>query len=111
MLTYGVVLLRDRSFPHRAARTRALLENFNWELFDHPPYSHDLVPRDHHLSVYLKNLARSQGFNNNEELMEDVNIMLSSHVADFFDRGMQKYIPRYKCLNSVGDGKDFLYML
>jgi hypothetical protein len=37
MLTYGVVLLHDNARSHSAARTRALLEHFNWELFDHPP--------------------------------------------------------------------------
>jgi hypothetical protein len=36
--------------------------------------------------------------------MEDVKTWLSSMVADFFDTGMQKLIPRYdKCLNSGGD--------
>jgi hypothetical protein len=35
MLTSGVVLLREIALPHTAARTRALLEHFNWELFDH----------------------------------------------------------------------------
>jgi hypothetical protein len=41
MLTSGVVLLHDNARPHMstAARTRALLGHFNWELFDHPPYS------------------------------------------------------------------------
>jgi hypothetical protein len=34
MLTYGVVLLHDNAHPHTAARTRALIEHFNWELFD-----------------------------------------------------------------------------
>jgi hypothetical protein len=37
--TFGVlvVLLHDNVHPHTAASTQALLENFNWELFDHPP--------------------------------------------------------------------------
>jgi hypothetical protein len=35
MLTYGVVLLHVNTLPHTAARTRALLEHLNWELFDH----------------------------------------------------------------------------
>jgi hypothetical protein len=34
---------------------RALLEHFNWELFDHSPYSPDLAPSDYHLFTYLKN--------------------------------------------------------
>jgi histone-lysine N-methyltransferase SETMAR len=49
MLTYGVVLFHDNARPHTAARTRALLEHFNWELFDHPPYSPDLAPSDYDL--------------------------------------------------------------
>lgn len=36
MLTDGVVLLHDNGCPHTAARTQALLEHLNWELFDHP---------------------------------------------------------------------------
>jgi hypothetical protein len=44
MLTSGVVLLHDNARPHTVARTRALLEHFNWELFDRPPYSPDLAP-------------------------------------------------------------------
>jgi hypothetical protein len=43
MLTSVVVLLHDNAHLHRTAHTRALLEHFNWELFDHPPYSPDLV--------------------------------------------------------------------
>jgi hypothetical protein len=44
MLTYGVALLHHSACPHTAARTRTLLENFNWELFDHSPYNPDLAP-------------------------------------------------------------------
>jgi histone-lysine N-methyltransferase SETMAR len=53
MLTYGIVLLHDNARPHTstAARTRTLLEHFNWELFDHLPFSPDLAPSDYF--VYL----------------------------------------------------------
>jgi hypothetical protein len=43
---------------------------FNWELFDHLPYSPDLAAIDYHLFTYQKNWLGSQIFNNNEELME-----------------------------------------
>jgi hypothetical protein len=49
MMTSGVVLLHDNARPHTAVRTRALLEHFNRELLDHPPYNRDLAPRDHQL--------------------------------------------------------------
>jgi hypothetical protein len=69
-------------------RTQLLaLEHFNWELFDHLPYSPDLTPGDYQLFTYMKNWLGSQRFNNNEELMEGVKPWLSSKVADVFDRG------------------------
>jgi hypothetical protein len=57
MLTSSVVLLHDNIHRHKStvAGTRALLEYFNWELFDHPPYSPDLAPIDYRLSAYLRN--------------------------------------------------------
>jgi hypothetical protein len=107
MLTYGalVVFLHDNAGPHTAASTRTLMENLNWELFDHPPYSPDLAPSGSHLftRTYQKNWLGSQRFNNNEELMEDVETWLSSQAADLFDTGIQKLIPRYKCANFGGD--------
>jgi hypothetical protein len=39
ILMCRVVLLRDSACPHIAAWTGVLLEDFIWELFDHPPYS------------------------------------------------------------------------
>jgi polysaccharide deacetylase 2 family uncharacterized protein YibQ len=53
-----------------------------------------------HLFIYLKNWLGSELFISNEELMEGVKTWLSSQAADFFDTGIQKLIPRYKCLNS-----------
>jgi hypothetical protein len=80
--------IRCSSHPHRAARTGALLDHFNWALFDHPPYNPDLAPGDYHLFTYLKNWLESQRFSNNEELMEDVKTWLGSQAADFFDTGI-----------------------
>jgi hypothetical protein len=66
MLTCGVVLLHDSARPHTAAHTRALLEHLKWELYDHPPYSPVLAPRDYHLFTYVKKGLRSQRFSNDE---------------------------------------------
>jgi hypothetical protein len=62
-------------------------------LFDHPPYSHDLAPSNYHLFAYLKNWLGSQRFSSNEELMEGVQMWLSSKAADFFDIGVQYLFP------------------
>jgi hypothetical protein len=98
------VLLHDNARLYTAACVRALQEHFNWELFNHPPYSPDLTPSYYHLFTYLKNWLGSERFNNNEELMEGVKTWLSPQVAGFFDTGIPKLIPQYdKCMNSGGD--------
>jgi transposase len=94
MLTSGVVLLQDNTRLHAAACTRALLEHFNWGLFDHPPYRTDLAPSEYHMCTYLKHLFGKQCFSNNEELVEGFQTWPSSQAADFFDTGIQKLVPR-----------------
>jgi hypothetical protein len=103
MLIVSVVLFLDHACTHTAAFTGALLEHFNWELFDHPPYSLSVSSKDYHLFTYLKNWLRSQRFKNNEELMEGVKTLLSSQAANFSDTGIEKIRLLYKCLNSGGD--------
>jgi histone-lysine N-methyltransferase SETMAR len=66
------MLLHDNACLHTGPHTRALLEHFNWEWFDHPPYSPHLAPSNYHLFTYLKNWLGSQSFNRNEELMEGI---------------------------------------
>jgi histone-lysine N-methyltransferase SETMAR len=52
ILTYGAVPLHDNARPYTAARTRPLLEDLNWELFDYTPCSPDLAPSDYHLLTH-----------------------------------------------------------
>jgi hypothetical protein len=54
MLTYGAVLLQYNSRPHIAVRTRALLEHLKSNIYDHPPYSLDLLPSEYHLFTHLR---------------------------------------------------------
>jgi hypothetical protein len=98
------VLLHDNAHSNTVARTRALLEHFNWGLFDHHPYSPDLAQSDCCLFIYKKNRLGSQRFNDNEESKEGVKMWLSSQAADIFDTDTQKLFPPYDgCLNSGDD--------
>jgi hypothetical protein len=56
--------------------TLALLNHFNWELFDHPPYSLEIA-LSHYLFTYPKNWFRSQHLNSKEELADGVKTCLS----------------------------------
>jgi hypothetical protein len=77
MLTSGVVLLHETALPHTDARTRALLEHFNWELFDHPRYSPYVASSYYRLLIYLKYSLISERFSKNE-FKEGVKMWLNS---------------------------------
>jgi hypothetical protein len=86
---------------HTGSWAQELLQHFNWELFDHPPYNPDLALSDYHMFTYLENWFGSQFFNSNEKLMEGVKMQPSSQPVDIFDKGIQKLTPQYdKCLSS-----------
>jgi hypothetical protein len=95
MLKSSALLLHDnaRVYTSIAAHTRALLEHFNWELFDHSHHSPKLAPSDDNLFTYLKNWVGSQRLNNNEELTEGVKKWLSSQAEGSFCTGTQNLPP------------------
>jgi transposase len=104
MLTKGVVLLQDNARPHTAARTKALLQQFNWETFEHPPYRPYLAPSDYHLFTKMKVWLANERFKTNEELLDGVKNWLGTLAAPFCDEGMQNLVRRYnKCLNLGGN--------
>ena len=103
MLTKGAILLHDNAQPYTMACTNALIKHFNWEIFDHPPYSSDLAPSNYHFSTKMKVWLATQHFHTNEELVDGVNNCLHNLAALFFDEGLQKLVSRYKCLNAEGN--------
>ncbi|GBN58695.1 hypothetical protein AVEN_131842-1 [Araneus ventricosus] len=64
MLYGGIVLLHDNSRPHTAAATPELLDQFGWEIFEHPLYSPDVAPSDFHLflKAYLATVSLVTGY-------------------------------------------------
>ena len=84
--------------------TRTLLQQFRWDVFDHPPYSPELAPSDFYLFTQMKVWLGTQShFHTDEELMDGINGWLSPLAAEFFEEGIQKLVPRYdKCLNRMG---------
>jgi histone-lysine N-methyltransferase SETMAR len=53
-LTRGVLLQHDNARPHTARATQERIQELQWGLLEHPPYSPDLAPSDFHLSDPLK---------------------------------------------------------
>jgi len=103
MLSRGVCLLHDNTWPH-SRQVTALLEKFKWDILDHPPYSPDLAPSDFHLFLHLKKHLAGKKFDNDDELQEEVMTWFKGQAPDFNDSGIQKLVPRLnKCLDNAGD--------
>ena len=97
-------LLHDNARPHSAHITTAFLEKFKWDVLAHLPYSPDQAPSDFHLFLHLKKHLAEKTFEDNDEVQEDVMTWFKGQVADFYDLGMQKLVPRlYKCLDNAGN--------
>ncbi|GBM36608.1 hypothetical protein AVEN_170776-1 [Araneus ventricosus] len=77
MLSGGFVLLHYNARPHTVAATQELLDQFGWEIFDHPPYSPDLAPRDFHLFLKLEEFLGGKRFGSDEELENAVTTWLN----------------------------------
>jgi hypothetical protein len=41
---HGMILQRDIARPHTANMTKAAIQELDWEILPHPPYSPDLAP-------------------------------------------------------------------
>ena len=71
---------------------------------DHPPYRPDLAPSKLHLFLHLKKHLAGKKFDDVDEVQEEVMTWFKWQVADFYDSGIQKLVPRLnKYLDNAGD--------
>jgi histone-lysine N-methyltransferase SETMAR len=104
MLTCSVCLLHDNARAHTARATQQLLQSFNWEVLDHPAHSPDLAPSDFHLFLHVKKYLGGRKFHADKDVKNKVTTWLRAQVAQFYDIGIQKLVPRInKCLDKGGD--------
>jgi histone-lysine N-methyltransferase SETMAR len=55
-LARGVLLHHDNARPNTAQATQDRIEELQWELLEHPPYSPDFAPSDFHMFGSLKTI-------------------------------------------------------
>jgi hypothetical protein len=56
---HGVILQHDNARPLTANMTKAAVQELDWEILPHPPYSPDLTPSNYHLFRSLQQFAGS----------------------------------------------------
>jgi hypothetical protein len=86
-------MLPDNARPHTATSTQDLIVTLG----------SDLAPSDLHVFLHLKTFLGCQRFHDESEVKEGVNTWFASRAASFYDTGIQKLVPRYKCLNNGGN--------
>ena len=62
------LILHDNASPHKANVVKELLESYQWEVLDHPPYSPDLSPPNFDLFPELKEPLRGIRYESLDEL-------------------------------------------
>ena len=85
-LLNNAIILRDNSTSHTAGWVQKLLQQWGWEILQHPLYSPDLSPSDFDLTPKLKTLLHGKQFVNREDILtafwREVVHMDASHTVD-----------------------------
>ncbi|GBM26215.1 hypothetical protein AVEN_22775-1 [Araneus ventricosus] len=97
LLSKGVLLLPDRIRPRLHSD---LKQRFQWNIWEHPPYSPDLVPSDFHLFGPLK--KHLSGCHFRTKVPEVVVTWLRDLNPDFSYAGFDRLVYRWnKCSTTM----------
>jgi hypothetical protein len=102
---HGVILQHNNARPHTANISKVAIQELDWEILPHPPYSPDLVRSDYHLFRSLSNNLRGVSFNNDAELRNWLEIF-TAKPADFIKRGIKNLPDRWEAV--VNNGAEYI---
>jgi histone-lysine N-methyltransferase SETMAR len=86
--------------------TEAAIQEFDWEILPHPPYSLDLAQLDYHLFRPLSNNLSRDSFNNYTEFQNWLDNFFMAKPADFFKRGTENLPKRWEAV--VNNGEEYM---
>jgi len=100
------LLQHDNGRPHTSSKTVEHIVNLGWTVVPHPPYNPDLAPSDFHLYGSMKYGLCGQHFSGYNAIVRAVKQWATSAGADFYERGMQVLVHRWrKC---IANGSDYV---
>uniref|UniRef100_A0A8R1HL54 Histone-lysine N-methyltransferase SETMAR n=2 Tax=Caenorhabditis japonica TaxID=281687 RepID=A0A8R1HL54_CAEJA len=91
----AVHLLHDNARPHVAKATQEKLQELNWDMVSHPPYSPGIAPSDYHLFRPLKLFLKEKRFAKYEDLKMAVFDFFDSQSAAFWKKGIDDLPERW----------------
>ena len=101
----GMLLLHDNARPHTTHATVNLLEQWGWEILQHPTYNLDQAPSDFHLFPNMKKHLRAKRLKSHDDVVKhEVETWLHGQDPIFYRQGFEKWISRLdKCFNREGN--------
>jgi histone-lysine N-methyltransferase SETMAR len=103
-LARQVLLHHDNARPHRARATQVRIQELQWELLEHPPYSLDLAPSDFHLFGSPKNCLGGKCVTDDKEVQMEVQKWLRQQSKDFRAAGFDALVKRWVKYIDAGGG-------
>jgi histone-lysine N-methyltransferase SETMAR len=102
-LTRGLLLHHNNARPHTARATHKIIQELQWELLEHPPYSPHLAPSDFQLFGPLKYQLGGKRFADDEMVETEVRKWPAQESKDFYAAGFEALVKRWdKCINASG---------
>ncbi|XP_023721222.1 histone-lysine N-methyltransferase SETMAR-like [Cryptotermes secundus] len=90
--------------PHTDQPTQGRIQELQWELLEHPPYSPDLAPSDSHLFGPLKYRLRGKRSSDDEDVETEVRKWQRRKSKDLYAAGFDALAKRRNKCISVGGG-------
>ena len=104
LLESGVVLLHDNAPAHCKRSVVDLLDDWDWDVLLHPPYSPDLSPCDFYLFAQVKKTLRGRRFHTAEEIVDACNESVRDVAKAGVETGITGLLHRWqKCKDVNGD--------
>lgn len=92
----GVILQHDNARPHAARITQEKIQQLNWEVLPHPPYSPDIAPSDYHLFRSLEHSLKNKSFKSITDIETHLNFFFASKPKTFFTEGIENLQKRWR---------------
>jgi transposase len=92
---HEVIFQTDNARPHTANMTKATIQELDWEILLHPPFSPDLAPSDYHIFRSLSNNLLGVSFYNDAEIRNWLDEFFTAKSVNFFKRGNENLPERW----------------
>lgn len=96
--------LHDNARPHSARITQEKLQELQFTVLRHPPYSPDLSPCDYYLFSPMKAALKGANYKSSEDVITVIKNWFKSKNEEFFRQGIHALPDRWrKCVASGGN--------